>query len=79
MQLLITYPDQEMMLDVAWFEIETPVGSFIIHEGHAPTILSLTPNRPLIVRLANGKEESIPLASGIVHITRTGASILAGE
>lgn len=79
MKLHITYPDQETLIDVAWFEIETAVGNFTIHEGHAPTILSLSHNKPLIVRLMSGKEETIPIAAGIIHITRTEATVLIGE
>lgn len=79
MQLQITSPEETKILQVAWFEIDTPVGNFVIHLGHAPTILTLIPNHPIFIRLKSGKQESIKAPSGIVNITRTNATIILGN
>lgn len=79
MQLQITSPDQKKILQVAWFEIDTPAGNFVIHLGHAPMILTLLPHHTIVIRLKNGKQESIQAASGIVNITRNSATIILGD
>ena len=33
MELNITSPDEQHLLKAAWFEIDTPVGNFVIHAG----------------------------------------------
>ena len=79
MELNITGPDKQDILKVAWFEIDTPAGNFIIHAGHAPTILTLLPNSIITIRLKNGKQETIKASNGIVHITRKSATIILGD
>ncbi len=79
MELIIASPDETRAFRVAWFEIETPAGNFVIQAGHAPTILTLVRNRPIIVRLKNGKQESLDMAGGVVHVTRTRATVLVGS
>ena len=79
MELNITSPDEQHILKAAWFEIDTPIGNFVIHAGHAPTILTLLPQSIIIIRLKNGKQESIKAPSGIVHITRKAATIILGD
>ena len=79
MELNITSPDEQHILKVAWFEIDTPVGNFIIHAGHAPTILTLLPESIITIRLKSGKQETIKAPSGIVHITRKLVTIILGD
>lgn len=79
MQLIVTSPEEQQILKAAWFEIDTPVGNFIIHAGHAPTILTLLPHSTITIRLKSGKEESIHASNGIVHVTRTSATIILGD
>lgn len=79
MELNITSPDEQHILKVAWFEIDTPAGNFIIHAGHAPTILTLLPRSTITIRLKSGKQEAIKASNGIVHITRKSATIILGD
>ena len=79
MQLTISSPEEQHNLKAAWFEIDTPVGNFIIHAGHAPTILTLLPHSTIIIRLKSGKQEIIKASSGIVHITRKYSIIILGD
>lgn len=79
MKLTITSPEQQHILKAAWFEIDTPVGNFIIHAGHAPTILTLLPQSTINIRLKSGKQETISAPSGIVHVTRKASTIILGD
>lgn len=62
--------------DIAWLEVNTPTGNFVMQRGHAPMILILSPNKPLIYCLQNGKEESTTIPGGILHITREQATVV---
>ena len=44
MQLRIISPSGEKKFKIAWVEVDTPVGNFVIHSGHAPTVLTLLPD-----------------------------------
>ncbi len=64
------------IVDIAWLEVNTPVGNFVMQRGHAPMILVLSPNKPLIYCLQNGEQESTTIAGGILHITREQATVI---
>jgi len=75
MELTIISPLRTQLFKIAWIELNTPVGNFIIQPGHAPTILSLTPDQKITFCLANGKRESLFVPQGITEITRTSTTI----
>jgi len=79
MNLHIIRPLSKEELQIAWVEIETPVGNFVIQPKHAPMVLTLTPGEDITFCLSNGKQKSIPVKQGIVEITRNGATILLSE
>ena len=79
MKLHIIMPEEEKQFSIVWLEIETPVGNFVIHGGHAPTVLTLLPGYDILFKLKTGKQESITVANGIVEITRDGATIISNE
>jgi F0F1-type ATP synthase epsilon subunit len=79
MQLTVTSPEEQHILKAAWFEIDTPAGNFVIHAGHAPTILTLLPKSTITIRLKSGKQKIIKAPSGIVHITRKASTIILGD
>lgn len=79
MNLRIISPLRILDYDVAWLEINTNIGNFIIQKGHVPTMLVLSPNEEIIFRLKNGKEESIMVQSGIVEITREKSTVIIHE
>ncbi len=64
---------------VAWLEINTPNGNFIIQSGHAPMIINLTPYQPITFRLSNGKQETVIPRSGIAQINREKTVLLISE
>ena len=79
MELQIITPDEEKRFSVDWLEIETPEGNFIIHSGHAPTLLTLLSNHDIVFKLKSGKQESMRIVSGIVDITRERATVIVNE
>jgi F0F1-type ATP synthase epsilon subunit len=79
MKLVIMSPFTKKKFDVAWIELNTPVGNFIIQPGHAPTLLALSPHKEIVFCLSSGKQESYVIKQGIIDITRTGATLLLNE
>jgi len=79
MELRIIRPYDEKQFVISWVEVETPVGNFVIHGGHAPTLLSLLPYHDLIFQLKTGQRESIPVINGIIEITRERATVIINE
>lgn len=79
MLLSIISPLDKKSYKILWLELNTPLGNFVIQPEHAPTILTLAPNRPVIFCLHNGKEESINITQGIVEISRSTATIFISD
>lgn len=76
MQLILVSPEKKDVIEVAWVELNTPTGNYIIQPGHAPMALALTFKQPLIYAHKNGKEEILMVERGIAEITRTQVTIL---
>lgn len=79
MELRIVRPDGEKKFSIAWIEVETPEGNFVIHGGHAPTLLTLLPHHDIFFQLKTGQRESMLVANGIIEITRERATIIINE
>jgi F0F1-type ATP synthase epsilon subunit len=79
MELHITSAEEKRVLQVAWLEIDTPAGNFVIHKGHAPMLVTLVPGKTILMRLKSGKQENIAASGGIVHITRTSVTIILSD
>jgi F0F1-type ATP synthase epsilon subunit len=79
MELRIINSNESKIVSIAWIEINTPVGNFVIQRGHAPMIIALQPQQPVIFRLANGKQDTLLISQGIIEITRDTATILINE
>ncbi len=66
-------------LEVAWLEINTPDGNFVIQAEFIETTFVLSPQKHLIYCLKTGKEESLILErGGILEITPTQATVIIG-
>jgi F0F1-type ATP synthase epsilon subunit len=76
MKLFMVSLDDKKSFDIAWLEVNTPTGNFVMQRGHAPMILILSPNKPLIYCLQNGQQESTTIQGGILHITREQATVV---
>lgn len=79
MELIISTPSEQKTLQVAWFEVDTPAGNFIIQAGHVPTLLTLARGHTIAIRLKSGKQENVVAPSGIVHVTRRRSTIILGD
>lgn len=64
---------------IDWLEANTPNGNFVIKNGHAPTILILSPGQPVIFHVTDGKEETLLVRSGVADIKRDGITLLLSE
>jgi F0F1-type ATP synthase epsilon subunit len=79
MKLHIISPIDKKTYTIAWLEINTPIGNFVIQPGHIPTMLTLSPHKPLIFRLRTGKQETLLVQQGFVDITRDVATVLLSQ
>lgn len=70
MELILISPEYELTKSIAWIEINTPRGNYIIQKGHAPFIIPLSSQAPLTYQLESGKKETILVESGIADINR---------
>ena len=77
--LKISSPNEKREVKIAWIELETGVGNFIIQPEHAPMILTLKPLSHVVYRLHNGKEEMHAVVTGVAHITRNSIALLLSE
>lgn len=62
--------------EVDWVELNTPVGSMMIQQGHAPMIIELSSGYELLFQVVGGATESILVVQGVAHITRFEVKIL---
>ena len=76
MKLHLISSDGKKELSVAWVELNTPIGNFVIRAGHAPTLLSLSHHKAIKFCLKNGKQETIVIKKGIADIMRSSITIL---
>ena len=76
MELTIIGPGHKTVVSIAWLEVNTTIGNFVIQPGHAPTILILDANKAITYCLASGKQESVTIPAGIVEITPIAATIV---
>jgi len=76
MKLKIISPDLEKTVDIAWIELNTQAGNFVILPKHAPMITALSPDKELTFCLTNGKQETIIQTGGTVSISRQDVTLL---
>lgn len=76
MDLRIITPTSSVVHSVAWVELATTRGSFVVQEGHAPMLLVLQPDAPVLFLLNNGKVESVVVSKGLAQIERTAVTLV---
>ena len=76
MDLIIISPDRETSKKIAWLEINTPQGNYIIQKGHIPFIIPLSHNESFTYQLESGKKETILVHSGVADISRTKITLI---
>ena len=76
MKLKIISPGAKKEIDIAWIEIHTLVGGFIILPDHAPMVTTLKPNETINFCLTSGKQESFESSGGTVEVGRKAVTLL---
>jgi len=76
MKLLIISPETRQEHDVAWVEINTKAGNFIILAEHAPMVATLTENQDVTFCFEDGKQETINPTGGTAEVTRSAVKLL---
>jgi len=76
MKLTIISPESEETLDVAWVEVNTHAGNFIVLQDHAPLVATLKLNETVTICLENGKQENIQPEGGIIEVHRKQVKLL---
>lgn len=61
---------------IVWVEINTPVGNMVIQENHAPMVIEIESNSELLFMQQNGKQVSIVVVQGFIHVTRQDIKLL---
>jgi F0F1-type ATP synthase epsilon subunit len=61
---------------IVWLEINTPAGNMVIQEGHAPMVVEIEPNSELLFMQQNGKQISVFVLQGFIHVTRQDIKLL---
>ncbi len=61
---------------IVWVEINTPVGNMVIQENHAPMVIEIESNSELLFMQQNGKQVSIVVVQGFMHVTRQEIKLL---
>jgi F0F1-type ATP synthase epsilon subunit len=79
MLLTILSAKEKKVLSIAWIEVETASGNFVIQQQHIPTVLAVLAHQPITICLANGKQESFISPGGILEIQRNTALLLLNE
>lgn len=79
MKLYVISPLSKKTVDIAWIELNTAAGNFVIQTGHAPTIMTLAANKEMTICLTNGKQETYVIRQGIAEITRENVTLILSE
>lgn len=61
---------------VSWIELDTPTGTITIQKDHAPCILELKKNEPVLFQLTTGKQKSVMIQHGFAHVSREKITII---
>ncbi|BDC34049.1 hypothetical protein Noda2021_00070 [Candidatus Dependentiae bacterium Noda2021] len=77
--LAIVSPTHTAHIEIDWIELNTPVGNFVIEQGHIPTIVTLVPHAPCIYMTTAGTQEIIKPQSAIAEISRSEVTIFMAQ
>ena len=79
MKLTIISPTKKESHEIQWVEINTPTGNYVIQPGHAPMILTLSSEQPVIFCLLSGALQKLIIKRGTIKITRTDLLLILSE
>ena len=76
MELTIVTAASKQIIDVAWIEVNTPAGNFVIQTGHAPMIVTLVSQKEFIYQPTVGKQESLIVGQALLNVNRDTALLV---
>ena len=76
MKFSVINPHSVIEHNIVWVEINTPAGNLVIQENHAPMIVEIEPNSELLFMQQNGKQVSMIILQGFMHVTRLEIKLL---
>ncbi|MGZ6250560.1 MAG: hypothetical protein ACXWL2_00875 [Candidatus Chromulinivorax sp.] len=76
MKFLVISPYSTTEYTIVWAEINTPAGNLVIQENHAPMLVEIEPNSELLFMQDNGKQTSLIVIQGLIHVTRQEIKLL---
>lgn len=76
MKFLVISPYSTKEYTIVWAEINTPAGNLVIQENHAPMLVEIEPNSELLFMQDNGKQTSLMVTQGLIHVTRQEIKLL---
>ena len=76
MKLSVISPQTIQQYLIVWIEINTPVGNMVIQKDHAPMIIEIEPNSEILMMQENGKQVSVLVRQGFLHVTREEIKLL---
>jgi len=76
MKLRIISPQTDQTFDVAWVDVNTHVGNFVILKNHAPMLATISEGEEISFCLQNGKQETITPEGGTVEVARKMVTLL---
>lgn len=76
MKLRIISPETNQEFDIAWIDVNTHVGNFVILKDHAPMLATLKENKELTFCMQNGKQETITPEGGTIEVARQVITLL---
>ena len=79
MKLCVISPHGIVHHTIVWAEINTPAGNMVIQENHAPMIVEIQPNSEILFMQPNGKQVSLIVIQGFMHITRQEIKLLVTQ
>jgi F0F1-type ATP synthase epsilon subunit len=79
MKFLVISPHAVVHHTIVWVEINTPTGNMVIQENHAPMVVEIEPNSELLFMQPNGKQVSLIVMQGFMHVTRQEIKLLVTQ
>ena len=79
MKLSVISPHGVVHHTIVWVEINTPAGNMVIQENHAPMVVEIEPNSELLFMQPNGKQVSLVVMQGFIHVTRQEIKLLVTQ
>lgn len=79
MELEIIRPLSKQEFSIAWIELNTSHGNFVIQPDHSPMVLVLSPKSSCTFCLSNGKQELIEVERAVAEITRKKITLLVSQ